>query len=70
MDQSLIEAMKGKSKEERAEYFKSHKAELISASGLKSVNGGATTNPNSEVPFDGNYWTSWGFACRGAHFCG
>ena len=70
MDQALIEAMKGKSREEREEYFKAHKSELLSAADLKAVNGGGTTNPKSEVPYDGNYWTSWGFVCRGDRFCG
>lgn len=70
MDKSLIEAMKGKSREERKDFFVSHKAELLSPADLKSVNGGATTNPNSEVPFNGNWWSSWGFVCEGAHFCG
>ena len=70
MDLSLIEAMKGKSREERAEYFKAHKAELLSASDLKSVNGGATTNPNSEVPYGGNWWSSFGYVCEGERFCG
>ena len=70
MDQALIESMKGKSREERADYFKNHKSELLSVDDLKSVNGGGTTNPRSEVPFDGNWWTSWGFACKGEHFCG
>lgn len=70
MNKSLIEEMKGKSREERADYFMSHKEELLSSADLKSVNGGATTNPKSEVPFDGNYWTSWGFVCKGDRFCG
>ena len=70
MDQALIESMKGKSREERAEFFKNHKVELLSAADLKSVNGGATTNPKSEVPFGGNWWSSWGYVCNGDRFCG
>ena len=41
---------------------------------LSCVNGGAgasdNENPNSEVPYKGNYYTSWGFVCNGSHFCG
>ncbi len=70
MDQQMMESLKGKSREERAEYFKSHKSQLISVEDLKTVSGGATSNPDSSVPWKGNYYTSWGFACRGYHFCG
>ena len=69
MDKSLIEAIKGKSREERAAFFQTHKAELLSETQLKSVNGGATTNPDSEVPFNGDWYSSWGFVCDGDHFC-
>ena len=41
---------------------------------LSCVNGGAgannNENPNSEVPYIGNYYTSWGFVCNDSHFCG
>ena len=70
MDKSLIEAIRGKSREERTTFFLSHKANLLAESELKSVNGGATTNPQSSVPYKGNYYTSWGFVCDGNHFCG
>ena len=70
MNQEHFESLKGMSKEERAEYFRAHKSELLSADALKSVNGGATTNPNSEVPFDGNWYSSFGFVCQGNRFCG
>ena len=70
MDLNMIASLKGKSREERTEFFKSHKPELPSMSDLKEVSGGKTSNPNSSVPWKGNYYTSWGFACKGYHFCG
>lgn len=72
MEKELLEALKNKTREERTEYFNAHKAELLDES-LASVNGGAGgyTNPNSDVPdAKGNYYTSWGFICRGSSFCG
>ncbi|MBQ9159308.1 MAG: hypothetical protein IJ136_08285 [Erysipelotrichaceae bacterium] len=73
MDKSLLEQLKGMSREERTAYFNEHKSELMEES-LSCVNGGAgasnNENPNSEVPYKGNYYTSWGFVCNGSHFCG
>ena len=70
MDLQMIEAMKGKTREERLEYFRTHKVALLSNNALKSVNGGATTNPNSENPWDGDYWSSWRYVCNGDRWCG
>ena len=68
MDQALLESIKGKSREERKAFFLAHKEELLD-NDLLNVNGGAAggyTNPNSDVPdANGNYWTSWGFICKG-----
>lgn len=70
IDKELLESVKGKSREERKAFFLAHKAELLDDELLK-VNGGATgeyTNPNSEVPDEnGNWWTSWGFICKGKY---
>lgn len=72
MNQEL-EELKNLTREERSEYFKSHKADLLAAD-LEKVNGGAGDghgeNPDSEVPYKGNYYTSWGFVCDGYSFCG
>ncbi len=71
IDEELLESMKGKSREERTAFFLAHKTELLDDEMLK-VNGGAAggyTNPNSDVPdANGNYWTSWGFICKGTDF--
>lgn len=72
MDQALLESIKGKSREERKAFFLAHKEELLDSELLK-VNGGTEeggyTNPNSDVPdANGNYWTSWGFICKGTDF--
>ena len=69
MDQKLIESLKGKSREERAAFFKEHRMELLSPDDLKIVNGGTGENPNSSVPYDGNWYTSFGFVCEGRRQC-
>ena len=73
MDKKLLESLKKMSREERTEYFSSHKTEILSESSLEAVNGGAGSsvkNPNTaEVPFEGNYYTSWGFTCNGIEQC-
>ncbi|SCW61643.1 hypothetical protein SAMN02910456_02194 [Ruminococcaceae bacterium YRB3002] len=74
MDKSIIESMKGKSREERMEFFEKNKAEILALSGedLENVNGGAGAddgNPNSEGFWGGNYYTSWGYMCQGIVKC-
>ena len=69
MDQQLIDSLKGKSREERAAFFKEHRNELLSPNDLKAVNGGAGENPNSSVPYDGNWYSSFGFVCAGRQRC-
>lgn len=75
MDENMIESFKGKSREERMEFFNSNKEDILSLSisDLDSVNGGSgadLSNPNSEgVDGRGNYWTSWGYTCRGVEKC-
>ena len=71
MDKELLEQLKDMSREERTEYFKEHKEELLSSS-LENVNGGSgktIENPNSEVPYKNNYYTSWGFVCESIVYC-
>ncbi len=66
MEKTMAE-LKSMSREERMEYFKAHKTELMDKT-LEKVNGGAATvmlgeNPNSECPYKGCYYTSWGWVC-------
>ena len=74
MDQNLLNSMKGMSREERLEYFKAHKTELMDSQ-LAAVNGGARAsshkgeNPNSDVPYNGNWISSYGFVCHGEVIC-
>ena len=66
-----LKELKGKSREERSEYFKSHRSELLAA-GLEKVNGGASTevvNPDSEVPYAGKWYSSLGFVCGNSEMC-
>ena len=63
MEKELLDAMEGKSREERKEIFEAHKSELLDA-GLDAVNGGEKNfdigdpavpeNPYSECPYKGN----------------
>ena len=70
MDEKLFEEMKGKSREERTAFFREYMAskEPLSSDELEAVNGGAGftpgTNPTSTVPWQGSYWSSWGFVCE------
>ena len=65
-----IEALKGKSREERIAFFNSHsKEELfgLTENELANVNGGSgdegLENPDSDGIYNGNYYTSWGYVC-------
>ena len=73
MDKELLEQLKALTRDERTTYFNEHKSELLEDS-LSRVNGGLAAgeveNPDSEVPWKGNYYTSWGFVCEGDNFCG
>ena len=72
MDQNFLNSLKGKSREERLEYFNSHKSELMDSQ-LEAVNGGTSShkgeNPNSDVPYGGNWISSYGFICHGEVIC-
>lgn len=71
VDMKVLESIKGLSREERKQYFESHKAELLDDS-LKAVNGGTNAeieNPTSEVPYGGNWFSSPGFVCEGEVQC-
>ena len=69
MDNNIIESLKGKSREERMEFFNSNSKETLfglSADELSNVNGGdgaKLENPDSEGIYKGNYYTSWGYVC-------
>ena len=82
MDKNELESIKGLSREERAEFFKKNKADILalSADDLSKVNGGAgagcyrdpgaNENPNSEeIPYGGAWYTSFGFICNGERWC-
>ena len=66
MDKSTIESLKGKSREERLEYFNKLKSGTIqlSAHDLEAVNGGESVNPDSSAFGDDYYFTSLDFVCQ------
>ena len=66
MDKNLIESIKGKSREERIDFFNSNKDEILSLSAddLANVSGGERVNPNSSGIWNGNYYTSLGYVCE------
>lgn len=72
MNNKIVDELKGMSREERAEYFRQHKSELLD-SDLQNVSGGRNAEPGenmaSEVPYDGNWYTSRGFICEGQVQC-
>ena len=73
MDGIILEALKGKSREERKAYFEEHKTELLDAA-LEKVNGGAAyaqpgENPDSDCPYAGSWASSFGFVCDGHVVC-
>ena len=74
MNKKMLESMKNMSREERMEFFKAHKAELME-SALDSVNGGAyqpktNENPMSDiVPYKDRWISSWGYICDGEVVC-
>lgn len=72
MDQKVIDEVKGLSREERSAFFNEHKAELFEDA-LASVNGGilrsTPENPDSECPYKGNWYTSFGYVCKGETIC-
>ena len=75
MEKEMLESLKKMSREERLEYFKEHKSEIMDES-LKEVSGGSVIkgrNPNTESRGDddgnGNYYTSWGWTCQGEVRC-
>ena len=73
MDKALLDEIKTKSREERAEFFKEHKSELFDEF-LNRVNGGILAeasgeNPDSEVPYCGSWYSSYGYVCDGDRFC-
>ena len=68
----MMKELKNMSREEREEFFKSHKSELMDLS-LENVSGGVTRcreNPNSDIiSFKGNWISSDGFVCNGEVIC-
>lgn len=72
MDHSVVEQMKGMSREDRKAFFSSNKSAL-SSSALSCVNGGEGSekqNPNSEeCPYQGNWISSDGYICDGEVIC-
>ncbi len=72
LDKKIIEALKGKSREEKAAYLKENKIEL-NDDALSSASGGYEIpegNPDSEIPDNfNNYISSWGYVCEGKVMC-
>lgn len=72
LEKKTLNALKGMDREERAIYFKGHKSEIMDEM-LTSVNGGTAEpgeNPNSEeVPYKGNWISSFGYVCDGEVMC-
>lgn len=72
LEKKTLDALKGMDREERAEYFKKHKSDMMDDV-LTTVNGGASEpveNPNSEeVPYKGNWISSFGYVCDGEEIC-
>ena len=72
-NKELIESLKGKSREERAEALKSNKSQFLGACDLEAVNGGTgavAANPNSEeCPYKRCWFTSFGYICNGEEVC-
>jgi len=67
MDQKLVNNLAGMNTEERAACLAGNKPDLASA-GLREANGGGE-NPNSSVPYGGNWRTSFGYICEGVRVC-
>ena len=67
MDKKLANDLAGLNTEERAAHLAGLRSELASAQ-LASVNGGGE-NPNSSVPYGGNWRTSLGYICEGVRVC-
>lgn len=74
MEKAKLDVLKGMSREARSEYFQKNKSDFLDSL-LDSVNGGATRaggkeNPNSEeVPYNGNWVSSFGYVCDGETIC-
>jgi ribosomal protein L29 len=75
MDEKIREQLKDMSREERASYFAENKTDILGER-LETVNGGLAAaaeekeNPNSsEVPYKGNWYSSFGFVCDGEVIC-
>ena len=74
MNKKMLESMKNMSREERMEFFKAHKSELLE-SALTAVNGGTyqpktNENPMSDiVPYKDRWISSWGYICDGEVVC-
>ena len=74
MDISILEEVKGKSREERKSFFEEHKSEILDSM-LENVNGGVEVhaypgeNPNSSCPYELCWWSSRGFICNGEVIC-
>lgn len=71
MDNSILESLKGKSREERLAFFNANKENNfgLSEEELAAVSGGGTpsedANPDSwGIDNNGNYYSSWGYVCK------
>lgn len=72
MANNFMDKIKGMSREERAQFFMDNKSAILNPEALDEVNGGLASNgenTNSEVPYTGNWYSSFGFVCEGRRQC-
>ena len=76
MSKGVLDQLKALDREARTAFFEKNKEEILSLSDLDAVNGGVLAedgsllNPGShEVPFQGNWISSFGYICDGVEIC-
>ena len=71
MNNNIFDAVKDMSPDERKSYFETNKEDL-SDDGLREMVGMTRSNgenPNSDAPYNNNYYSSPGFVCDGERRC-
>lgn len=76
MSKGVLEQLKALERGQRSEFFQQNKEEILALADLDAVNGGvlhdggSLENPGSmEVPFQGNWISSYGYVCDGREIC-
>ena len=71
LEDNSIQTLKALNKIDRARYLAEHKPELgfSDLDRVNGANGANQENPNSETPYKGNYYSSYGFICEGEVIC-